>query len=170
MTTVAGARGRGERRLVPHLERQLESARRLLAIVLAQGEAIRAQDAAGVLARLVDLQGELAARVELEREREEIVEETARRLGVEAERVDLEAALQGASPEERDRARRLSAELRGVLVEAGRRHEQNRLLVRQELAFLSHLMRVLQGRPQGAYSPEGWAATPQPARVVDARA
>ncbi len=164
---VAGTRAA---RLLAHLERQLESARRLLAIVLAQAEAIRAQDVPGLLARLVDLQGELALRRELEREREEIIEEAARRLGIGEEKVDLEAALEGATPEERERALRLSAELRGVLVQAGRRHEQNRLLIRQELAFLAHLMRVLQGPPQGAYSPEGWAFVPQVARAVDARA
>jgi hypothetical protein len=156
--------------IVAHLERQLASARRLLAIVLAQTEAIRAQDTEAVLARLVDLQGELAQRGALEREREEIIRETAARLGLEPEEVDLEAALRGVPAEQAEAARALSAELRGVLVEAGRRHEQNRLLIRQELAFLGHLMRVLSGRPPGAYSPAGWTSPPQPAHAVDRRA
>jgi hypothetical protein len=42
--------------LLEHLERQLASARRLLQIVLAQGEAIRLQDVETVLARLGDVQ------------------------------------------------------------------------------------------------------------------
>ncbi len=46
--------------LVEHLERQLESNRRLLQIVLAQGEAIKVQDVQTVLARLADVQHEMA--------------------------------------------------------------------------------------------------------------
>lgn len=156
--------------IVPHLQRQLESARRLLGIVLAQSAAIKAQDAEGVLARLADLQTELAIHRDLERERDEIIRQTSARLGIEADEVNLEAVLVGMAPEEAERARALSAELRGVLEQAGRTHEQNRVLVRQELAFLAHLMRVLSGRPQGGYSPSGWMATPPVVRTVDARA
>lgn len=156
--------------VVAHLERQLESARRLLRIVLAQREAIRARDSEAVVARLVDLQKELVSRDALEEERQALIEEASSRLGIDPEQVDLETVLAGASAEEAARARALSAELRGVLVEAGRRHEQNRLLIRQELAFLAHLMRLLQGGPRGAYAPEGWTTPPQAARVVDARA
>ena len=47
------------------------------------------------------------------------------------------------------RARALSAELRGTLSETARIHGQNRVLIRQELAFLDHLMRVLSGTPEG---------------------
>ena len=32
---------------------------------------------------------------------------------------------------------------------------QNRVLIRQELSFLDHLMRVLSGTPEGAYSAGG---------------
>ncbi len=156
--------------VVSHLQRQLESARRLLKIVLAQTEAIRARDGEAVVARLVDLHKELAQRGALEEERQALIEEACSRLGIDPDQVDLEAILAGASAEEAAQARALSAELRGVLVEAGRRHEQNRLLIRQELAFLDHLTRVLHGGPRGAYAPEGWISPPQPAQVVDARA
>jgi hypothetical protein len=61
-----------------HLQRQLESARRLLGIVLAQGEAIRRRDVESVLARLTDVQAELAERRRLELEREELENERAR--------------------------------------------------------------------------------------------
>jgi hypothetical protein len=64
----------------------------------------------------------------------------------------------------------MSAELRGLIVEVGRIHDQNRLLIRQELAFLDHLMRVLSGTPQGGYSSNGWLSLPQTATVVDAKA
>ena len=43
----------------------------------------------------------------------------------------------------RERARELSAELRGLLAEIERVHDQNRILIRQELSFLDHLMRLM---------------------------
>ena len=69
-----------------------------------------------------------------------------------------------------ERARELSAELRGLLLETQRTHDQNRVLIRQELSFLSHLMSVMSGAPRAGYSMDGWAAAPQPVRAVDARA
>jgi hypothetical protein len=59
--------------VLDHLERQLASARRLLQIVLAQGEAIREQDVETVLARLGDVQAEMVKRVQLERERDDLL-------------------------------------------------------------------------------------------------
>ena len=156
--------------VVAHLERQVASSRRLLGIVLAQGEAIRAQDVEGVLARLSDVQMEMAVRSRLELERDGILRDVAARLGVSPEQVDLDGVLVGAPAQEAERARELSAELRGLLLETQRTHEQNRLLIRQELSFLSHLMSLMSGAPRAGYSPDGWAAAPQPARAVDARA
>ena len=49
-------------------------------------------------------------------------------------------------------------------------HDQNRLLVRQELSFLDHLMRVLSGTPQSGYSKAASDATPQIANAVNAHA
>jgi hypothetical protein len=49
-------------------------------------------------------------------------------------------------------------------------HAQNRILIRQELAFLDHLMRVMSGVPQAGYSPIGPNAAPQPANLVDTKA
>ena len=53
----------------------------------------------------------------------------------------------------------LSAELKGLVTETSRVHDQNRLLVRQELSFLDHLMRVLSGTPQSGYSARRASAT-----------
>jgi len=156
--------------IVQHLERQTGSARRLLSIVLAQGEAIREQDVEAVLARLADMQAELAARNELEAERDTILANAAERLGLHPQSVDLELLLAGAPSPDAARARELSAELRGLLVEVGRVHELNRVLLRQELVFLGHLMRILSGAPQGGYSPTGYVAVAQAGRAVDARA
>jgi hypothetical protein len=63
----------------------------------------------------------------------------------------------------------MSAELRGLLVEIGKVHSVNRVLIRQELSFLDHLMRLLSGAPQAGYSATGWTNAPQSANVVNAR-
>jgi hypothetical protein len=156
--------------VLAHLRRQIESARRLLGVVLAQGDAIRRQDVEGVLARLADVQTELVERVRLERERDDLLASAAGSLGRPVEDLDLEDVLTLAPAHEVEPSRAASAELRGLLLEIGRVHEQNRLLIRQELTFLDHLMRVLSGTPQAGYVPGGWAAAPQSLNVVDARA
>ena len=156
--------------VVAHLQRQVESSRRLLGIVLAQTDAIKAQDVEGVLARLADVQAEMAVRQRLENERDSILFMAAERLGIDPGNVDLEGVLVDCPPAEAQRARMLSAELRGLLLETQRTHDQNRVLIRQELAFLSHLMSLLSGAPRAGYSPDGWMEAPQPARAVDARA
>lgn len=156
--------------LLEHLKRQLDSSRRLLEIVISQRDAIRRQDVATVLASLTDVQTEMAYRARLEAERDGILRETAAATGAAPETVDLEALLVGRPASEALEARTLSAELRGLVVEIGRIHEQNRVLIRQELTFLDHLMRILSGTPQGGYSPFGWNQSAQAANVVDARA
>lgn len=157
-------------RLIDHLKRQLESSRRLLEIVLSQRDAIRRQDVETVLASLSDVQSEMAYRARLEQERDAILYETARLTGDAPETLDLEAVLVGVPSPEAAQARALSAELRGLITEVGRIHDQNRILLRQELSFLDHLMRVMSGTPQAGYRPGGWATTPQTVNTVDARA
>jgi hypothetical protein len=157
-------------RLIEHLQRQLESTRRLLEIVLSQRDSIRKQDVESVLASLTDVQSEMSYRVRLEQERDQILHEVAGRTGAAPETIDLDALLAGVPDPEAAQARALSAELRGLLGEVGRLHDQNRVLLRQELTFLDHLMRVMSGTPQAGYSPTGWTTARQAATVVDARA
>ena len=52
-------------------------------------------------------------------------------------------------------ARERSAELRGLLAEIAREHGINRALMRQELAFLSHLTRLIGADPETGYRPPG---------------
>jgi FlgN protein len=156
--------------LLDHLERQLESSRRLLAIVLSQGAAIRRRDVETVLASLGDVQAEMNYRGRLETERESLLRSAATTRGVAPETLDLEAMLVGVPEPEANEARIRSAELVGLVTETGRIHEQNRLLLRQELTFLDHLMRVLSGTPQAGYSPTGWVASQSSMNAVDARA
>jgi hypothetical protein len=158
-------------RLVEHLKKQLESSRRLLEIVIAQRDSIRRQNVEEVLASLSEVQTEMAYRARLEAERDAILHEAALATGTPAEALDLEAVLVGVPPHEASVARALSAELRGLITEIGRIHDQNRVLIRQELTFLDHLMRVLSGTPQAGYSnTAGWASAPTFNNVVDARA
>ena len=141
--------------LIEHLDRQLTSSRRLLGIVLAQGDAIKVQDVEAVLARLADVQAEMVKRAQIERERDVLLQHASAALGVPVAEVTLESILVLVPVDEAEHARELSAELRGLLAEVARVHAQNRVLIRQELAFLDHLMRVLTGVPQAGYSPFG---------------
>ncbi|MBM3677561.1 MAG: flagellar protein FlgN [Actinobacteria bacterium] len=154
--------------LVQHLTRQIRSAKRLLEIVVAQGAAIRARDVDGVLARLAELQGEMAQRLVLEQERERLIAGVATRLGVRPDEVDIEAVLALEPAVDGSEARRLSAELKGLVDETARLHGQNQVLIRQELSFLDHLMRLLSGAWQAGYSPTGMTRAPQTSNAVNA--
>ena len=158
--------------LLEHLDRQLTSSRRLLGIVLAQGDAIKVQDVEAVLARLAEVQAEMVKRAQIERERDVLLQHAAASLGMPVAEVTLESILVLVPHTEADRAREMSAELRGLLAEIARVHAQNRVLIRQELAFLDHLMRVLTGVPQAGYSPfgDGSGSGPQSNNLVDMRA
>src|SRR5262249_17034323 len=131
--------GRRVSLILAHLDRQIESARRLLGIVIEQSAAIRTQDVEGVLVKLAELQGERVTRAQLEQERDHLIQSAAVQLGVPADEVDLEAMLTLEPGLDGQRARHLSAELKGLVTETARVHDQNRLLVRQELSFLDHL-------------------------------
>jgi flagellar biosynthesis/type III secretory pathway chaperone len=156
--------------LIDHLERQLASAQRLLQTVIAQRDAIRAQDVEGVLARLAEVQQEMGRRMQLERERDVLLDQASTALRRPASDLTLEMILVLVPAGDAVRARTLSAELRGTLSETARIHGQNRVLIRQELAFLDHLMRVLSGTPEGAYSAAGGSSsTPQIANLIDTR-
>jgi hypothetical protein len=125
-----------------HLDLLITSAQRLLDLVLRQGAAIRERDVEAVLARLADIQVEMAARESLERERSELIRRAAVRLEVEPVAVSLPALVSLAAPTEGERLLTRSAELRGLLAEIAREHGINRALMRQELTFLDHLLRI----------------------------
>jgi hypothetical protein len=70
-------------------------------------------------------------------------------------------------------ARQRSAELRGLLAEIAREHGINRALMRQELAFLAHLTRLVGHEPEPGYGPAGATPPTAPApvhRVLDLQA
>jgi hypothetical protein len=129
--------------ILRHLDAQIASARRLLDAVLRQGAAIRVRDVDSVLARLGEMQSEMERRSTLERDRVRLLTQAGSGLNIAPHEVTLEALAQLLGPHEALAAKGRSAELRGLLAEVQREHVVNRALMRQELAFLSHLTRQL---------------------------
>jgi hypothetical protein len=154
-----------------HLDEQIASARRLLASILAQGKSIRTQDVEGVMARLADIKTEMDLRSRLEAERVTILTRAGAELGVQPAGVTLEGLTTLMSAVEAEFARARSAELRGLLDEIAREHGVNRALMRQELAFLDHLVRLIGQEAEAGYTPDGQApSTPNSHRALDFQA
>ena len=88
-----------------------------------------------------------------------------------ATNVTLERLCSLITPEAASAAMHRSADLRGLLAEIAREHGINRALMRQELAFLSHLTRLVGNDAEPGYNPTGTAGTPAPSHhVLDLRA
>lgn len=151
--------------VLAHLDDQIESARRLLAAILRQGAAIRARDVDGVLAGMSSIQGEMNLRGGLEECRRVLLQRAGAALGLPVSAVTLEALTSLMADADAEAARARSSELRGLLAEIAREHGVNRVLMRQELTFLDHVMRLLTGEPQGAYGPGTPAASAPPTTV-----
>jgi FlgN protein len=142
-----------ETELLAHLDTQIASAKRLLATILEQGAAIRAHDVETVLGKLAEIQTEMGRRGRLEQERTALLQRAGQALGVGPAAVTLERMCTLITPDAARSAQERSAELRGLLAEIAREHGINRALMRQELAFLSHLTRLVGGEPEPAYKP-----------------
>ncbi len=129
--------------VLAHLDAQIDSARRLLEVVLEQGAAIRARDVHTVVRLAGILRGEMGRRQLLEEERTRLLARSGAQLGIPAEAVTLEQLRTLMDHEDAERAAALSAELRGLLRELQREHSCNRSLMQIELGFLDHLMGIL---------------------------
>jgi hypothetical protein len=152
------------RAVLGHLDAQLASARRLHALVVRQGQAVRERDVDAVLVRLSEIQGEMTARGRLESHRTQILSSVGEHLGVPAAQVTLTHLASLMPPAEAEEARRRSGELRGLLNEIAREHGINRALMRQELSFLHHLTRLVGGEPEPGYGRTGAVNEPPPSR------
>ena len=166
MTGTAADLRRADRRfgtaVLRHLDNQLASARRLLDAVLRQGAAIRGRDVDGVLQRLAEMQAEMERRGQLERDRVQILTPGRPGAGHPAPTPSRSTrSTQLLDAHEALAAKGRSAELRGMLAEVQREHVVNRALMRQELAFLSHLTRQLgiEGEDVGYRPPSEPGAT-----------
>jgi len=166
-----------EAELLAHLDGQLASARTLLKLVLGQGEAIRALDTEAVLGKLAGIQTEMGRRGALEQDRAALLQRAGAALGLPAAQVTLEHLCVLVSPGAAETARQRSAELRGLLAEIAREHGINRALMRQELAFLAHLTRLVgqdtepgYGRPATAGGNGSAPSAPPIHRALDLQA
>jgi len=130
------------RDVLSHLGTQLESARRMLAIVLEQATAIRQRDVPQVVRLASSLQTEMHRREVIEAERLQLLERAGTHLGVSPSDVSIAMLANLMDEESADVARNRTAELRGMLLEIQREHTTNRALMQQELAFLDHLLRL----------------------------
>ena len=158
--------------VLAHFADQLGSSRRLLDAVLRQGAATRRQDVEGVLTCLTTIQGEMDRRSKLEIERAQLLVRAAAMLDRQPHEVTLDGLVSLMEPADAQLARERSAELRGLLSEIQREHVVNRALMRQELAFLDHLVRLVGAEEEPGYRPpsEGAAVPTSTHRVLDLQA
>jgi hypothetical protein len=166
--------------VLAHLEAQLQSAQRLLQTVLAQGVAIRAHDVDGVVRQVAAFQAELERRARLEEDRARLLARAGGLLGTTPQAVTLSRLTALMAPNDAALATARSAELQGLLAEVTRQHACNQALMRQELAFLDHLLRLVDPSAPadaGAYTAggtrtaQGAATVPQPRlRALDLQA
>jgi hypothetical protein len=94
-------------------------------------------------------------RAKLEAERAQLLVRAAGMLGSQPHEVTLDALVSLMAPADALVARERSAELRGLLAEIQREHAVNRALMRQELAFLDHLVRLVGADEEPGYRPPG---------------
>ena len=152
-----------EAEVLAHLDHQIRSGQRLLRLVLDQGEAIRGRDSERVLAKLAEIQTEMGRRGRLEQERTRLLQGAGALLGLPAQQITLERLCDLITRAGAAAVRERSSELRGLLAEIAREHGINRALMRQELAFLSHLVRLVGDEHEAGYQPTG--APPEPVQA-----
>jgi hypothetical protein len=128
--------------VLAHLGTQLESARRMLAIVLEQATAIRQRAVPQVVRLATSLQTEMHRREVIEAERLRLLDRAGAHLRISPSDVSIGMLANLMDEHSAEIARNRSAELRGMLLEIQREHTTNRALMQQELAFLDHLLRL----------------------------
>jgi hypothetical protein len=141
--------------VLAHLDAQIDSARRLLQVVLEQGAAIRERDVHTVVRLAGILRGEMGRRQLLEEQRVRLLARCGERLGISGEDVTLGRVSALMEPTAAELASSRSAELRGLLHELQREHTCNRALMQIELGFLDHLMGILAMDGVGGYDTDG---------------
>jgi FlgN protein len=126
--------------LLAHLDAQIASVARLLEIALAQGAAIRAQDVDAVVRHVAAFQAELERRTRVEDDRARLLARAGTTLGVAPGTVTLTQLTGTMAPDDGALVHARSGELQRLLAELMREHRDNQALMRQELAFLDHLL------------------------------
>jgi hypothetical protein len=163
--------------LLRHLDEQLTSVRTLLDLTLKQGAAIKVREVDVVVRRLSDINIEVSRREQIEAQRAALLEHAGAALGKPAGEVTLNDMAPLMSEPEAAAANERSSQLRGLLAEVHRETQHNRALMRQELSFLDHLLRLAGHPSEPGYRPTGeqpLTATPAPSitarRLFDSEA
>ncbi len=166
--------------LIAHLDAQLRSADRMLELVLEQSRAIRTRDVQRVLEIVGHLQAETEARAGLEHDRTALLTAAGNALGVHGSAITIDAFCSLLDPGTAAEAKERSNRLKGVLREVRDEHLVARAMMRQELAFVDHLVRLLGAgddtstgaytRPTDAAVSRGQAPAPQAHRLLDLQA
>jgi len=156
--------------LIAHLDGQIASAARLLEIVMAQEAAIHARDVDGVVRQVAAFQAELERRTRLEADRNRLLSRTAVALRLAPGEVTVSRMAKLMAPAEARLATTRSAELQSLLAELSTRHATNQALIRQELAFLDHLLGMIEPTPTLSYQQRGTATVMPTAAAPSHRA
>lgn len=141
--------------VLAHLDAQITSAARLLEIVLAQHEAIHARDVDAVVREISAFQAEFQRRARLEDERTRLLYRAGTALGLAPHDVTVTRMTLLMTPQHAQLAQTRSAELQRLLDELTRQHALNQQLMRQELAFLDHLLNIVEPTASLGYEPGG---------------
>ena len=139
--------------ILTHLNTQLASARRMLAVVLEQATAIRERAIPSIVRLAGALQAEMHRREVIEIEREQLMQRAGARLALSPADITISMLTTVMDEGSAQVARNRTAELRDMLEEIRREHGTNRALMQQELAFLDHLLSLAGGA--GGYDSAG---------------
>lgn len=154
--------------VLAHLENQLKSARRILAVVREQGVAIRERNVSEVVQMATSLQTEIHRRELIEADRLRLLDRAAVQLVVPAEDITIKMLTVLMDPETAEITIARTQELRSMLEVIQREHTTNRTLMTQELAFLDHLLRL--AGSAGGYATDGNQAAVRRPPVFDLEA
>jgi hypothetical protein len=130
------------RDVLAHLGTQLESARRMLSIVLEQAAAIRRRAVPQVVGLATSLQTEMHRREVIEADRLQLLDRAGGQLRINPSDVSIGMLANLMDEESATLARDRADRLRELLKKIQREHTTNRALMQQELAFLDHLLRL----------------------------
>ncbi|MDO8211437.1 flagellar export chaperone FlgN [Conexibacter sp. CPCC 206217] len=141
--------------VLAHLDAQIASAARLLEIVMAQHDAINLRDVDAVVREVSAFQAEFQRRARVEDERTRLLNRAAAALGLSPGEVTVTRMTLLMPPHLAQQAQTRSAELQRLLTELTRQHTLNQSLMRQELAFLDHLLNIVEPVSSLGYEPGG---------------
>lgn len=130
--------------VIAHLDAQIASTARLLETVMAQHAAIVERDIDGVVHQVSAFQAEFQRRARIEDERARLLARAGAALGLPPTEVTVTRMTLLMDPQLAQIAQQRSDELQRLLQELTRQHGLNQSLMRQELAFLDHLLNAVE--------------------------